>query len=119
MTAGDWLSVLDPNEEVAALPVPVREEMIGVSAAWRDDYVVVKGWSEGTAILQEAMGEAGDGDRVKARFFAQLEPRSEDWALRMLHSAHVLKGAGDDSDHGVCLGADQQGSGQRGTATRT
>ena len=94
MTAGDWLSELDPTEEIAALPEPVREELIGGSAAWRDDYVVVKGWSEGTAILQEAMEEAGDADGVKAGFFARLERRREDWALRMLRGAHVLKGAG-------------------------
>ena len=94
MTPVDWLSELDPKEEIAALPEPVREELIGGSAAWRDDYVVVKGWSEGTAVLQEAMEEAGDADDVKAGFFARLEPRREDWALRMLHSAHVLKGAG-------------------------
>ena len=93
MTAADWLSELDPNDEIAALPEPVREELIGGSAAWRDDYVVVKGWSEGTADLQEAMDEADDGDGVKAGFFARLEPRREDWALRMLRSAHVLKGA--------------------------
>ena len=33
MTARDWLSELDPNEEIAALPEPVREELIGGSAA--------------------------------------------------------------------------------------
>ncbi len=94
MTAWDWLSELDPNDEIAALPEPVLEELIGGSAAWRDDYVVVKGWSGGTAVLQEAMDEAGDADGVKARFFARLEPRREDWAQRMLRSAHVLRGAG-------------------------
>ena len=94
MTAGDWLSELDPTEEIAALPEPVREELIGGSSAWRDDYIVVKGWSEGTAVLQQAMEEARDTDGVKASFFARLEPRREDWALRMLRSAHVLKGAG-------------------------
>ena len=94
MTTGDWLSELDPNDEIAGLPEPVREELVGGSAAWRDDYVVVKGWSEGTAVLQEAMDEAGDGDGVKTGFFARLEPRREDWALRMLRGAHVLKGAG-------------------------
>ena len=41
------------------------------------------------------MDEAGDEDGVKAGFFARLEPRREDWALRMLRSAHVLKGAGN------------------------
>ena len=37
------------------VPTAVREEMIGGSAAWPDDYVVVKGWSKGTAVLQEAI----------------------------------------------------------------
>ena len=55
----------------------------------------MKGWSEGTASLREAMDEAGDGDGVKAGFFARLDPRCKDWALRMLRSAHVLKGAGN------------------------
>ncbi|MCY3793066.1 MAG: hypothetical protein OXG51_01660, partial [Gammaproteobacteria bacterium] len=38
---------------------------------------------------------ADDGDRAKTAFFAWLESRREDWALRMLRSAHVLKGAGN------------------------
>ena len=29
MTTGDWLSELDPNDEIAALPSPVREELVG------------------------------------------------------------------------------------------
>ena len=94
-TAGDWLSELDPNDEMAALPSPVREKLVGGSAAWSDNYVVVKCWSEGAAILQEAMEEAYDGHRVKAGFFARLESRHEDCALRMLRSAQVLKGAGN------------------------
>ena len=139
MTARDWLSELDPSDEIAGLPSPVGEELVGGSAAWPDDYRVVKGWSGGTAILQDALAEADDADRAKAGFFARLESRREDWALRMLRSAHVLKGAGnvdwkhlrgdcegparrpdagDDPDHGVCLGKDEPGTGERGTATR-
>ena len=49
MTAGDWLSELDPKDELAELPSPVWEELIGGSAVWPDDYIVVKGWSEATA----------------------------------------------------------------------
>ena len=49
----------------------------------------------GAAILQEAMEEADDGHRVKGGFFARLESRHEDCALRMLSSAQVLKGAGN------------------------
>ena len=52
---------------------------------------VVRGWSEGTAILQEA----DDEDQVKAAFLARIETRREDWALRMLRSAHILNGAGN------------------------
>ena len=44
------------------------------------------------------MDETDDEDGVKVGFFARLESRREDWALRMLRmlrSAHVLKGAGN------------------------
>ena len=64
------------------------------------------------------------------------DPQREDWAVRMLRSAHLLKGAGRVDwktlagtakavldgralHRGVCLGEDQRGSGERGTATRT
>ena len=93
--AGHWLSELDPEGEIAGLPAVVREEQIGGSAAWPDDYIVVRGWSEGTALLYEAIQEADDEDRVKAAFQARLETRREDWALRMQSSAHVLKGSGN------------------------
>ena len=63
----------------------------GGSAAWPDDYREVKGWSEGTALPQEAMEEAGDESR-------------EGPAGRL--------GAGDDSHHGVCLGQFNQGPGK-------
>ena len=59
-----WLSELDPNDEIAALPSPVREEPTGGTAAWPEDYRAVKSWSEGMAVLQEAMEEADDADRV-------------------------------------------------------
>ena len=95
MSAGEWLSDLDPDDGIAALPQPVREELVGGSAAWPDDYRVVKGWSAGTAVLQQAMDESDEADRLRARFFARLEPLRGDWALRMLRSAHVLKGAGN------------------------
>ena len=90
-----WLSELDPDGEIARLPAVVREELIGGSAAWPDDYIVVRGWSEGTGMLQEAMQETPDEDQAKAAFFARLDSRREGWALRMLRSAHVLKGAGN------------------------
>ena len=117
----------------------VQEELIGGSAACPDDYIVVRGWSQGTALLHEAMQEGDDEDQVKAAFRARLETRCEHWALRMLRSAHVLKGAGnidwrpfagtamalldgqgagDDPDHGVCLPENLQGPGKRGTAQR-
>ena len=98
MTARDWLTELDPTDEIAALPSLVGEGLVGGSAAWPDDCRVVKGWSEGTALLQEAMEETDDENREGPA--GQL-------------------GAGDDAHHGVCLGEDQQGPGKRRTATRT
>ena len=71
MSAGDWLSEIDPIDEIAALPELAGEELIGGRAAWRDNYRV-----------------------VKAELFARMEPRREGWALRMRGSAQVLKGAG-------------------------
>ena len=54
---------------------------------------VVRGWSEGTTMLHEAI-EEGDGEnQVKAAFLNSLDSRREDWAQRMLRSAHILKGA--------------------------
>lgn len=44
--------------------------------------------------LQKAMEDADDADGVRAGFFAPLEQQCQDWALRLLCSAHVLKGAG-------------------------
>lgn len=74
--------------------------------------------------------------RLRAAFFARLEPHREGRALRMLRSAHMLlcagnvdwrylrrdrgspprrPGAGDDPNHGVCLAEDDSGLGERGT----
>ena len=65
MTTGDWLSELDPNDEIAALPSPVREELVGDGAAWPNDYVVVKGCSEGAAI--PAGGHGGGRRRTQGQ----------------------------------------------------
>ena len=44
-------------------------------------------------MLHEAI-EEGDGEnQVKAAFLNSLDSRREDWAQRMLRSAHILKGA--------------------------
>ena len=122
--AGHWLSELDPEGEIAGLPAVVREEQIGGSAAWPDDYIVVRGWSEGTALLYEAIQEADDEDRVKAAFQARLgnaarglgaadaKQRACSEGLRKRRFAELRgdsdglaarPGAGDDPDHGVCL----------------
>ena len=50
----------------------MREELIGGSAAWPDDYRVVKGWSGGTAILQDAMQESDEADGVSDRIDRRL-----------------------------------------------
>ena len=94
MTAGDWLSELDPNDEIGALAEPVREELIGGSAAWPGDYRVVKGWSRG----RRSWRKHGRGRRRrpgKGRVFVRLKPGREDWAVQMLRSAHAQKGGGN------------------------
>ena len=91
ITARNWLTELDPTDEIAALPTPVGEELAGGSAAWPDDYREVKGWSEGTALPQEAMEEADD---------------------QSCEGPAGRSGDGDDSHHGVCLGEVQQGPGK-------
>ena len=117
----------------------VGEELVGGSAAWPDDYRVVKGWSGGTAILQDALAEADDADRAKAGFFlsagvatrglgaadtAQRACAEGRRKRRLEHLRGDCEGparrpdAGDDPDHGVCLGKDEPGAGERGTATR-
>ena len=95
LTVQDWLSEVDPDGEIAGLPAVVREELIGGSAAWPKDHIAVSGWSEGTALLHEAMKEGGGEEQARAAFRACLETRREDWALRMLRGAHVLKGTGN------------------------
>ena len=65
MTARDWLAEMDPDGEIAGLPAAVREELIGGSAAWPEDHIAVSGWSEGTALLHEAMEEGGGEDQVR------------------------------------------------------
>ena len=91
MTTGDWLSELDPNDEIAALPSPVREELVGDGAAWPDDYVVVNGCSEGAAILQEAMEEADDGHTCQRRSKISPPGRSKTSPLNVMRYA-VLGG---------------------------
>ena len=77
-------------------PAPVREELIGGSAAWRDDYRRSEGLvGRGRRSCRKQWTRLATAAGVKAGFFTRLEPRREAWAVRMLRSAHVLKGAGN------------------------
>ena len=96
MTARDWLRRVDPGGEIARLTGAERETLVEASADWPMRYLDVEDWSEGTAMMQEALGEYSSGKELDAALWAKMEERRDGWAPVMLRAAHVLKGAGDE-----------------------
>ena len=96
MTAQDWFQEVDPEGDIARLTAEEREELVEAIAAWPERYLDVQAWSEGTAVMQEALDDGVSGDGPDKAFWVRMEERRNDWALVMLRGAHVLKGAGDD-----------------------
>ena len=96
MTARNWLAELDPQERIAHLPAREREALIELSAAWPKDYPMVGTWSEGTGLLEGALANAWETDRMDSAIWARLEERRTDWAMLMLRAAYVLKSGGLD-----------------------
>ena len=95
MAARDWLSVVDPEGELAGLPARDRDRLVERSGRWPEDHALVGTWAEGTMLMEPAMNDAAGGPGKPApAFWARLEERREGWALPMLLSAHLLKGAG-------------------------
>ena len=96
MTAQDWLQEVDPEGDIARLTAAEREELVEASGVWPERYLDVQSWSEGTAVMQDALDDGVAVDGPSAAFWARMEERRNDWTLVMLRAAHVLKGAGDD-----------------------
>ena len=98
MTARAWLARLDPSGEIASLEEPERERMIGRSAQWSADHVDLETWFEGTKVFDDAANSTRRVREAQAVLWARLEERRDEWALRVLRTAHVLKFSRDDDE---------------------
>ena len=97
MATRDWLTLVDPVGELSGLPVRDRERLVERSGAWPDDHALVGTWIEGTSLIEHTLNDApGPPGEAAPAFWARLEERREHWAIPMLISAHLLRGAGHD-----------------------
>ena len=97
MAARDWLSLVDPASELSGLPARDRDRLVERSGSWPDHHPCVRAWVEGTVLIADALSDTpGPPDDAEPAFWARLQERRERWALPMLLSAHLLKGAGRD-----------------------
>ena len=95
MAARDWLTLVDPASQLSDVPARDREHLVECSGTWPDDHARVGTWVEGTMLMEHALNDVPGGSSKPApAFWARLEERRERWALPMLLSAHLLKGAG-------------------------
>lgn len=95
MAARDWLTLVDPGGALSGLPAQDRERLVEHSRTWPDDHPLVRTWTEGTMLIEQARNDASDPQQgMEPAFWARLEERREGWALPMLLSAHLLKDAG-------------------------
>lgn len=98
MAAPEWLALVDPAGEIAALPARERRMLIARSAGWPRDHPLILTWCEGTAAVDEALDRARGLRHLEAALWTRLEERRAYWALLMLRTAHVLRagrGAGE------------------------
>ena len=97
MAARDWLTLVDPASELSGLPARDREHLVERSGTWPDDHALVGTWVEGTMLIEDALNDApGPPGEAAPAFWARLEERREHWAMPMLLSAYLLKGAGHE-----------------------
>ena len=139
ITARDCLSELDPDDEIAAIPLPVRKELIGGECGLAGRLRRGEGLDGGDGGPAGSHGGGGrrirsngrvlhpDGGPAQRLGAADAAPRPRPEGCRIRRLKHLrgdregLAGrpsAGDDPNHGLCLGEDEQGIRQRGTATR-
>ncbi len=98
MSARAWLASVDPAGEIASLPEPVRERLVGRSARWPADHEELATWFEGTKEFDEAVKSTGGIREAEAVFWERLEERRGEWALLMLRAALLLKASHDDDE---------------------
>ena len=98
MSARAWLAIVDPGGEIASLPEPARERLIGRSALWPADHEELETWFEGTKEFDEAVKSTSGIREAEAVFWERLEERRSEWALLMLRAAFLLKTSRDDGE---------------------
>ena len=96
MNARAWLASVDPAGEIASLPEPVRERLIGHSALWSAEHEELATWFEGTKEFDEAVKRTSGIREAEAEYWECLEERRDKWALLMLRAALVLKASRED-----------------------
>ncbi len=89
---------MDPAGEIASLPEPVRERLIGRSALWPAEHEELATWFEGTKVFDEAVKRTSGVREAEAVFWERLEERRDEWALLMLRAALVLKASRADDE---------------------
>ncbi len=87
----EWAALADPGGEVAGLSASERSVLVDRSAQWTLDHELVSTWSEGTAVVDEALDEAPGPRQLETALWTRLEERRGYWALLMLRTAHVLR----------------------------
>ena len=98
MTPRAWFATVDPAGDIARLPEPERERLVGRSALWPADHAELATWFEGTKVFDEAVNGTCRIGAAEAAFWERLGERRDEWALRMLRAAHVLKASRDDDE---------------------
>ena len=97
MAAREWLTLVDAASDLSVLPAQHREHLVERSGRWPKDHALVETWAEGTSLIEHALNDvSGPPGEAAPAFWARLEERREHWAVRMLLSAHLLKGAGHE-----------------------
>ena len=91
MGVPEWTALAGPGGEVAGLSAHERRALVGRSARWPLDHELVSTWSEGTAVVDEALNDAPGPRQLEAALWTRLEERRGYWALLMLRTAHVLR----------------------------
>lgn len=92
-TPEDWLSLVDPDGGIAALPEAAREELLALSADWPSHYQTSDSWFEDTAELRKRLS-AAKGEKREAVVWGYLEERRAEWARLFLQCAHLLRADG-------------------------
>ena len=77
MTAQDWLQEVDPEGDIARLTAAEREELVEASGVRPERYLDVQFWSEGTAVMQDALDDGVAVDGPGAPFWARMAAPAE------------------------------------------